>query len=175
MSKMRTARPSTSKIETAHRRASKQPANATRRSSAPSPNSAFVQMLRLREARLSLALCFWVLSCAARQAAPPSPPLPITLKSTADGPLTWPSETEANCPYPTQAIAAHVDHALVVIRVLVDRQGYPRRVAVIRDPGFGFAQQATECAMDRRYDPGIGAHGETIRAWTPPLRLHFVR
>lgn len=137
--------------------------------------------LTMSKTRLLWFPCFFaasvymLVSCAARQVAAPSPPLPITLKSTENGPLTWPSETELNCPYPVEAIAAHVDRALVVIGVLVDRQGYPRRVVVIQDPGFGFARQATECAMDRRYYPGIGAHGEAVRAWTPPLRLQFVR
>ena len=123
---------------------------------------------------LSATLCVLV-SCASQQAASPSPPLPITLKADENSPLTWPSETESNCPFPEEAIVARVDRALVVIRVLVDRQGYPRSVEVIVDPGFGFARQAKECALDRRYYPGVGTRGETIRAWTPALRLRFVR
>jgi len=122
----------------------------------------------------SAALCV-LASCAGQPAATPSPPLPITLQANENAPLTWPSETERNCPFPEEALVAQVKRALVVIAVLVDRQGYPRRVAVIQDPGFGFARVAKECAMDRRYYPGVATGGETVRAWTPPLRLLFVR
>ncbi len=123
---------------------------------------------------LSSAICL-LGSCAAPGAAAPSPPFPITFKASESGALLWPSETETNCPFPDEALAAHVTSALAIIRVLVDKQGYPRHVDVIRDPGFGFARQATECAMDRRYDHGVGSHGEAVLGWTPPLRLMFVR
>ncbi len=80
-----------------------------------------------------------------------------------------------NCPFPAAADAEHIDTATVILIVAVDVSATPRWVRVLRDPGYGFGQAATACALARQYIPARDKNGATLQAMTPPIRMKFAR
>jgi hypothetical protein len=62
-----------------------------------------------------------------------------------------------------------------VLRVFVGEDGRPVSVSVITDPGMGFAEQATQCAMKHHYLPPIDHNGRRLASATKPFRIHFER
>jgi protein TonB len=64
-----------------------------------------------------------------------------------------------DCPFPLEADEAHIDHAVVGLRVEVAADGGVRRVTAIRDPGNGFGREARHCAERKRWSPGADRTG----------------
>lgn len=79
------------------------------------------------------------------------------------------------CPWPAEADDAPIEEAEVVIRALVDAQGRLLRVQVDKDPGLGFAQAAKLCARGVRFSPALGSDGRPAQAWSPRIRVRFLR
>ena len=79
------------------------------------------------------------------------------------------------CSFPKEADEAKIDGASVIVRVLVKADGSPELAQTLEEPGFGFGPVATSCAMARKYKPATDDRGYAIRAWTPPIRIRFIR
>jgi hypothetical protein len=62
-----------------------------------------------------------------------------------------------------------------VIAVTVDINGRAKSVAVIRDPGHGFAAAARTCAMMQSYKVALDRAGHPMLATTPPIVVRFTR
>jgi biopolymer transport protein ExbD len=77
-----------------------------------------------------------------------------------------------NCSFPpapeTQAISATVE-----LVVSVDERGKARWVRVLQDPGYGFGQAATICALSVAYEPGRDLHGQPVPSMSPSIRIRF--
>ena len=86
-----------------------------------------------------------------------------------------PNGTDWNCAslFPSDPSAG--DYASVVIAVTVDPDGHAKSVAVIRDPGHGFAAAARACAMQQRYHTALDHSGRPVVATTPPIVVRFTR
>jgi periplasmic protein TonB len=67
------------------------------------------------------------------------------------------------------------DYATVLIAVTVQTDGKPKSVAVIRDPGHGFAPAARVCAMTQIFNVALDRDGKPIVATTPPIVVRFTR
>jgi protein TonB len=64
-----------------------------------------------------------------------------------------------DCPFPLEADEAHIDHAVVGLRVEVAADGGVRQVSAIKDPGDGFGREARRCAERKRWSPGADRTG----------------
>jgi len=104
-----------------------------------------------------------------------SPALPRSLFETPGEPPKWAEPGDATCGFPSAADAAKIDAAVVVLRVLVGPDGAPKLVQMLEEPGFGFGSAATRCAMARKFEPGSDERGVPVTAWTPPIRIRFLR
>lgn len=112
--------------------------------------------------RFVLALVVTTCACASGRDAGKEPRL------TND--FNWDS-----CPFPREADDAGVDQASVELRVMVSENGRAENAEVLRDPGFGFAEAARDCAMRASYSPGRDEGGAPIRAMTKRFRVRFER
>jgi protein TonB len=83
--------------------------------------------------------------------------------------------TEWNCPWPQEADAEQVDEAYVTVEVAVNADGRPSQVAIVKDPGHGFARKARECAMSKTFTTALDREGKAIPGKTKPFRIHFER
>ncbi len=86
-----------------------------------------------------------------------------------------PNGTDWNCSslFPSDPDAG--DYATVVIAVTVQTNGRAKSVAVIRDPGHGFAAAARACAMLQSYNVALDRAGQPIVSTTPPIVVRFTR
>lgn len=84
-------------------------------------------------------------------------------------------EEDWSCPWPSQAESAALDEQEAIIRVLVGVDGLVRDVKVQRDPGLGFGAAAAACARSSRFNPAQDGSGHAQEAWSPPIRVRFVR
>ena len=86
-----------------------------------------------------------------------------------------PNITDWNCSslFPSDPDAG--DYATVVIAVTVQTTGKAKSVAVIRDPGHGFAAAARSCAMLQSFNVALDRLGQPIVATTPPIVVRFTR
>jgi len=84
------------------------------------------------------------------------------------GGLDW------RCPFPGEADAAGVDDAVATLAITVDAAGKPGKIAVLRDPGYGFGRAARRCALARNYRPGLDAAGRPT-AGALVVHVRFVR
>ncbi len=80
-----------------------------------------------------------------------------------------------SCPWPREADAEQIDEQTVVIRVVVRADGSVESASVVTDPGHGFSQAATACALQTRFMPAHNRTGEPIRSPSPPIRVRFTR
>jgi protein TonB len=105
-------------------------------------------------------------------AAPPPPPPAGPDRTRAPslaGGTSW------DCPFPGEADAEQIDHAIAVIMVVVRPDGTPQSVKVVTDPGYGFGRQARICALGRKYTPGLDRDGNPVSKQTPPITVRFTR
>jgi protein TonB len=68
-----------------------------------------------------------------------------------------------------------VNEAAVVLRVLVQADGSVQAVNVLADPGSGFGDAARTCAMRTPFRPALDDDGGPVAAWSPPIRVRFLR
>jgi protein TonB len=80
-----------------------------------------------------------------------------------------------SCPWPSEAEALPTDEETVVIRVVVRPDGTAESVAIVSDPGHGFGQAASTCALRTLFTPARAAGGEPVRAASAPIRVRFTR
>ncbi len=88
---------------------------------------------------------------------------PVPLASDWDCSQLFPSDPEAG------------DRATVTIAVTVLADGSAQRVAILRDPGHGFAAAARTCAMGQRFRPALDRAGKPVISTTPPITVRFTR
>ena len=116
---------------------------------------------------------------ASDKPAPAQRIAPSTGLQTVEGPDrsrgATPNGTDWNCSslFPNDPDSG--DYATVVIAVTVQSNGKPKSVAVIRDPGHGFAAAARNCAMQQSYNVALDRAGKPIVATTPPIVVRFTR
>jgi protein TonB len=79
------------------------------------------------------------------------------------------------CGFPAAADVEQINYARVVIVVTVGPDGRPKSVAIQSDPGYGFGALARQCAMRRRYNPGLDRSGQPVTRTTPPITVTFTR
>jgi protein TonB len=84
-------------------------------------------------------------------------------------------EASWSCPWPREADSAGIDEQTVLLKVNVDAGGGVQAVTILADPGSGFAQAARACALRTRFRPAVDATGQNIAAWSPPIRVRFLR
>ncbi|MCW5831355.1 MAG: energy transducer TonB [Labilithrix sp.] len=84
------------------------------------------------------------------------------------------SDLEWRCPFPKAADTENVDHAVVTLRVEVDRAGRPRSATVVTEPGYGFGQEARRCAMSKAWTAALDRGGSPIDG-SVTLRVRFDR
>lgn len=80
-----------------------------------------------------------------------------------------------DCPFPAEADSEQIDDAYVTIQVKVNVDGTAESVAVLQDPGHGFAREAKKCGMRKRYATALDADGRPVAGTTKPIRIHFER
>ena len=108
-----------------------------------------------------------------RGTAPAAPPPPTVDKSQPAGLIL--GDDWSNCPFPPEADAEQQNQAVVRLVIVVGPDGRPSSVNVLSDPGYGFGQAARQCAMRKRYTPGLDALGKPVSKATPPFRVRFQR
>lgn len=102
--------------------------------------------------------------------APPAPTGPDLSKPPGIvGGSAW------SCPWPPEAEEEQVDEAMVTLVVTVRPDGTPAKVDVTSDPGSGFGRAARQCALARKFTPGLDRVGTAITATTPPIKVRFTR
>jgi protein TonB len=104
---------------------------------------------------------------------PPPPPKParnLSRSAMPRGSTSW-----SGCPFPPQADLEQIHRAVVEIVVTVGADGRPQAVRVVKDPGYGFAGQARQCALGRSYEPALDVDGRSVAGTTPLLRITFRR
>jgi protein TonB len=79
-----------------------------------------------------------------------------------------------SCPFPAEADRDLTNQATVEIRVRVGADGTPRDVAVLQDPGHGFAREAQRCAVSKRWSPALDREGSPVES-TVVVNVHFER
>lgn len=79
------------------------------------------------------------------------------------------------CPWPAEADADRIDEQVVAIRVVVRADGTVESADVLSDPGHGFAQAATTCALRTRFTPARDREGRPVRAASPDILVRFTR
>jgi protein TonB len=86
-----------------------------------------------------------------------------------------PSVITEECPFPTEADFARIDHAVVTLRVTVKPDGRAGAITVLEDPGHGFGRAAVYCAKQLVFSAARNRQGTFIEAEAPPTRIRFTR
>ncbi len=105
----------------------------------------------------------------ARPAPPPPPKKNCARAAQLVSSRSW------NCPFPGAADVAQIDRAVVLVSVTLNTAGKPRRVNILRDPGYGFGAAARRCAYTKSYRPARDGQCRPIASTTPPMRVLFRR
>jgi hypothetical protein len=93
----------------------------------------------------------------------------------ADTPARLGGYVNWNCPWPSQAEAAQVDHATVRMQALVTPEGRAKGFTVLSDPGYGFADQAKMCASRHVFQPAKDRAGRAVTGTSLPFSVQFDR
>jgi hypothetical protein len=105
--------------------------------------------------------------------APPLPP-PPPAPPNGRQPARMKGPKAVRCAMP-RGIPEEVKTTTVTVVVGVDATGKPTDVAVIDDPGNGFAQPARVCILKRHFEPGLDDSGLLAATSTLPIVLQFSR
>jgi protein TonB len=97
----------------------------------------------------------------------PGPAVELSRRA-APGPGDW------RCPFPAEANAGGIDHAVVALRVDLDPEAHVTGVIVLDDPGHGFGSEADRCARRRAWSPALDRAGHPTRA-SVVVHVHFER
>ena len=111
----------------------------------------------LWESQLPLALTS---PGAAPCSSPPVPPKPRDLK--------------LNCLFPPDT-DNRVHSADVDVQLCVDTLGEPKSVAVLREPGHGFALAVRKCLADLRFFPALDSLSKPTVGLSPVIHVKFRR
>lgn len=84
-------------------------------------------------------------------------------------------EADWSCPWPREADSADINEQVVLLRVAVQADGAVQAAKILSDPGFGFGQAARACALRTHFEPAQDDAGNSIFAWSPPIRVRFIR
>jgi protein TonB len=84
-------------------------------------------------------------------------------------------ESAWSCPWPPEAEGIEIVQQLVVLKVSVRSDGTADEVKIVSDPGTGFGQAARACALRTHFRPALDDGGAATAAWSPPIRVRFVR
>jgi protein TonB len=84
-------------------------------------------------------------------------------------------ESAWSCPWPSEADEAKIVREMVVLRVSVRSDGTADAVKILSDPGAGFGPAARACALRTHFRPALDEGGAAMAAWSPPIRVRFVR
>lgn len=79
------------------------------------------------------------------------------------------------CPWPSAAARAGINHAVVHVTVDVTARGEAKAVQLIDQSGYEFGEDAVRCAMDQRYIPGRDAGGKPVAGRTRKFSVQFNR
>jgi protein TonB len=80
-----------------------------------------------------------------------------------------------DCGFPPEADVEQIDFKRVTLLVTVGTDGRARSVTVVNDPGYGFGRLARQCAMRKRYVPGLDSAGRPVTMTTAPFIVRFTR
>ncbi len=108
-----------------------------------------------------------------RGTGPVSPPPPP--KEDLSRPATPASRDWGDCGFPAEADVEQIDFMRLSIVVTVGTDGRAQSVTVLKDPGYGFGNQARQCALRKSYSVGLNAEGKAIVTTTPPFIVTFRR
>jgi protein TonB len=78
-----------------------------------------------------------------------------------------------DCGFPPEAYAEQIERAAVSLVVTVAADGRAQSVTVLQDPGHGFGRVARQCALGKRYSPGLDREGRPVTRTTPPITVRF--
>ena len=84
-------------------------------------------------------------------------------------------ESAWSCPWPSEAEGIEIVQEVVVLRVSVRSDGTADAVKILSDPGTGFGAAARACALRTHFRPALDDGGAAMAAWSPPIRVRFVR
>jgi protein TonB len=79
------------------------------------------------------------------------------------------------CPWPKQADALDINHAIVHLEVEVTEDGRAVDAHVLDESGPGFGSEALRCAMTKPYTPALDRSGRPTRGSTRPFAVRFDR
>jgi periplasmic protein TonB len=103
-------------------------------------------------------------------AAPPPPPKQDLSRPASPAVLTW-----DDCGFPAEADVEQIDFMRVTVVVTVGTDGRAQSVTLLKDPGYGFGNQARQCALRKSYNVGFNADGKPVVTTTPPFIVTFRR
>jgi periplasmic protein TonB len=110
----------------------------------------------------------------ARVGPPAPPPPPPQVGPDRSRAVALAGKGEWRCPWPRAADADRIDKQVVTVKVVVRADGSVESAAAVSDPGHGFAEAATACALRTRFEPALDREGNPTRG-TSPVRVHFSR
>ena len=73
---------------------------------------------------------------------------------------------EWRCPFPPEADAEQIDHAVVTIKIEVDRFGRAMSATATKESGSGFGREARRCALQQRWSPALDRNGTAVQGST---------
>jgi protein TonB len=94
----------------------------------------------------------------------------LSRRAWLDGNTSW-----DDCDFPGEADRDRIRDAIVEMSVAVRPDGTPQSVAILEDPGHGFARTALACALKHKFAPALDAEGRRIAGTTGPFHVGFHR
>jgi protein TonB len=104
----------------------------------------------------------------------PAPPGPPALDRSRGLSV---SNTQWNCEFPPEADSEQIDQMRVLVEVTVSASGRVTNARALKDPGYGFARAAVQCALRQgasTFDVALDRDGNPIAA-TKSFNVHFDR
>lgn len=103
-------------------------------------------------------------------AAPPPPPKEDLTRPASPATRDW-----GDCGFPAEADVEQIDFMRLSVVVTVGTDGRAQSVTILKDPGYGFGNQARQCALRKSYNVGLDANGKPVVTTTPPFIVTFRR
>jgi protein TonB len=103
------------------------------------------------------------------------PVAPAAPKEDLSRPATPATRSWDDCGFPAEADVEQIDFMRVTVVVTVNVDGRAQSVSVLKDPGYGFGNQARQCALRKTYNVGYNADGKPVVTTTPPFVVTFRR
>ena len=103
--------------------------------------------------------------------APPAPPSVDRSRKLSVASADW------HCDFPPEADSEQIDEMVVPTEVTVNAQGRVTAAHATKDPGYGFARAAVQCALKQgpsSFNLGLDHDGYPVPG-TRTLNVHFTR